>query len=204
MIGRLRGILVEKRPPWLLLEVAGVGYELEAPMSTFYRLPELGQEVTLRTQVIVREDAHLLYGFASDHERQLFRDLIKVNGIGARLALVVLSGIEPEALVRAVQQGETARLMALPGIGKRTAERLIVELKDRLASAPAESGLSATSLNAEVKAVVAEDPIADAVSALIALGYRPADAARYVQAAHEPGLRREDLIRKALKALLPG
>jgi holliday junction DNA helicase RuvA len=203
MIGRLRGLLVEKRPPWLTLEVGGVGYEVEAPMSTFYKLPEAGVEVTLRTHLVVREDAHLLYGFATESERRLFRELIKVNGIGARLALGILSGMEPEALVTAVQQGETARLIALPGIGKKTAERLIVELRDRLAAgegfAPAATGASAPG-----PLPSAEDPVGDAVSALIALGYRPNDASRYVQAAAEPGLSREELIRRALRSLLPG
>jgi holliday junction DNA helicase RuvA len=202
MIARLTGVLLEKRPPWLVVDVAGVAYELEAPMSTFYRLPECGEAVVLRTHLVVREDAHLLYGFALEGERRLFRELLKVNGVGARLALAMLSGLEPEALVAAVQAGEVNRLVAIPGIGRKTAERLIVELRDRIGA-----GLEGVpvAVPAGVPAPVGgeEDPVADAVAALIALGYKPVEASRYVQAAAEPGMSREALIRAALKALMP-
>ncbi len=201
MIAQLAGILVEKRPPWLLVDVGGVGYELEAPMSTFYRLPECGEPVTLRTHLVVREDAHLLYGFASEGERRLFRELLRVNGIGARLALAVLSGLEPDALVAAVQAAEVTRLVAIPGIGRKTAERLIVELRDRLVAGA--GGASAITLAGANVGATPGDPESDAVAALVALGYRPAEASRYVQAAAQPGLGCEALIRAALKSLMP-
>jgi Holliday junction DNA helicase RuvA len=206
LIAQLSGLLVEKRPPWLLLDVGGVGYEVEAPMSTFYRLPDCGTRVTLRTHLVVREDAHLLYGFATEGERRLFRELLRVSGIGARLALAVLSGLEPDALVAAVQSGEAGRLTAIPGIGRKTAERLIVELRDRLAAGfgtPAlQPGPGVTGAAGDA-AQAREDPLADAIAALVALGYRPAEASRYVQAAAAPGLGCEALIRAALKALVP-
>ena len=132
MIGRLTGTLLAKQPPALLLDVAGVGYELEAPMTTFYTLPAVGETVTLHTHLVVREDAHLLFGFASEDERRLFRALIKVSGVGARLALTILSGVSADEFVRCVQDSDTATLVRLPGIGKKTAERLIVEMRDRL------------------------------------------------------------------------
>jgi len=202
VIAQLCGVLIEKRPPWLLVDVGGVAYELEAPMSTFYRLPDCGARVTLRTHLVVREDAHLLYGFAAEGERRLFRELLRVNGIGARLALAMLSGLEPDALVGAIQAGEVNRLVAIPGIGRKTAERLIVELRDRLAT-----GLpgmpAALPHGAPATEAAAEDPLADAVAALVALGYKPAEASRYVQAAQQPGLTCEALIRAALKSLMP-
>ena len=133
MIGRLRGILLEKQPPQLLLDLNGICYELQAPMSTFYRLPEIGQSITLYTHLIVREDAHLLYGFSQEHERTLFRTLIKVSGVGPKSALTILSGIEADAFVRCVMDNDVASLSPLPGIGKKTAERLVVEMRDRLA-----------------------------------------------------------------------
>ena len=208
MIGRLRGELLEKHPPQLLVEVNGVGYELEASMNTFYRLPERGGQVLLYTHFVVREDAQLLYGFADRGERSLFRALIKVNGVGPKLALTILSGIDTESFVRAVHQGDTASLVRLPGIGKKTAERLIVEMKDRLkelqVSGPAEFQLSSPG-DAMVAAV--PDVASEAESALVALGYKPAEATRAIgQAAKLAGAQAscETLIRQALKSMVGG
>ena len=197
MIGRLRGILLEKTPPFLLLDVQGVGYEVEAPMSTFYQLPATGEEVTLHTHLIVREDAQLLCGFASESERRLFRSLIRVNGVGAKLALAILSGMSADEFAAAVQDEDTARLTRLPGVGKKTAERLIVEMRDRLADwqagpAPAPAG--------EPASAATGDPVKEAITALVALGYRPAEASRMVEKVDSAGLGSEDIIREALKA----
>lgn len=131
MIGRLRGTLAEKQPPHLILDVNGVGYEVEVPMTTLYRLPSVGEPVTLHTHLVVREDAHLLYGFAEKRERELFRELIRLNGVGPKLALALMSGLEVDELVRCVQAQDTSTLVKIPGVGKKTAERLLVELKDR-------------------------------------------------------------------------
>ena len=132
MIGRIRGIILEKHPPLLLLDVHGIGYEIEAPMTTFYKLPEVGAEVNIFTHLVIREDAHLLFGFASEDERRMFRTLIKVNGVGARMALTILSGIESADFAACIQRGDSDRLVKLPGVGKKTAERLIVEMRDRI------------------------------------------------------------------------
>lgn len=190
MIGWLRGRLLGKQPPHLLLEVQGVGYELEAPMSTFYELPETGAEVTLYTHLVVREDAHVLFGFASEAERRLFRTLIRVNGVGPRLALTILSGVRAEQFLRCVREGDTAALSRLPGIGKKTAERLVVEMRDRLE----EAGLTAPAAFPG-----GLSPREEALSALVALGYKPAEAARMLAAFPEAGLSSEDLIRRALQ-----
>lgn len=195
MIGRLRGVLAEKQPPHLLIDVAGVGYEVEAPMSTFYQLPETGQELTLLTHMVVREDAQLLFGFASESERQLFRTLIKVNGVGAKLALTILSGIAADEFARAVQDTDTAALVRLPGIGKKTAERLIVEMRDRL-----DDWQPAATLKPGAEPVVARsNAVQDAVSALIALGYKPPEASRLVGQVDSDGLESEMIIKAALK-----
>lgn len=200
MIGRIRGVLLEKRPPWLVLDVQGVGYEIEAPMTTFYKLPELHQEVSLHTHLIVREDAHLLFGFATETERRLFRDLLKVNGIGARIALAILSGMEAEQFAACVQEGDIARLTRLPGVGRKTAERLIVEMRDRLTDWQQGVEVLAGAGGAARAAAVA-DPIGDAVSALIALGYKPNEASRYVHAVAAEGMSSEAIIREALRSL---
>ncbi len=196
MIGRLRGRIVEKRPPFLVVDVGGVGYELEAPMSTFYRLPAVEAEVMLHTHLAVREDAHSLYGFWSERERRLFRDLIKVNGVGARIALAILSGIDADEFAACIDGGDTARLTRVPGIGKKTAERLIVEMRGRIETAG--DGIS----RAAVPALA--DPIADAIAGLVALGYKPAEASRYVNALDTAGQTSEALIRAALRALARG
>jgi Holliday junction DNA helicase RuvA len=195
MIGFLRGILVTKKPPSLLLDVGGVGYEVDAPMSTFYKLPELGESVTLHTHLVVREDAHSLFGFISEAERTLFRSLIRVNGVGARLALAILSGLSAEEFQRCVQNQDTARLVRLPGVGKKTAERLIIELSDRL---PAFSGLEIRAGGAA--AMLPANPADDAVSALIALGFKPQDAAALVRKVPAEGKSSEEIIRSALQS----
>ena len=193
MIGRLRGILARKEPPALLVDVGGVGYELEAPMTTFYDLPAVGETVTLYTHLVVREDAHLLYGFAREAQRRLFRDLLKVNGVGPRVALAVLSGLADEEFVRAVNQEDVARLTQVPGIGRKTAERLIMEMRDKLPEvAPA---------GAAAPGPAAADPVGEAVSALIALGYKPNEASRAVRAVPAGDLSAEEIIRQALKGM---
>jgi Holliday junction DNA helicase RuvA len=195
MIGRLRGTLAEKRPPYLLLEVNGVGYELEAPMGTIFQLPELGQEVTLHTHLVVREDAHLLFAFATLAERTLFRTLLKVNGVGAKLALTILSGISADDFARCVQESDSASLVRLPGVGKKTAERLIIEMRDRLDDwqpAPLLAGSA-------VAAAPVVDAVKDALSALLALGYKPPEASRLISKLDTEGLDSEAIIRAALK-----
>lgn len=200
MIGRLRGLLLSKRPPYLLLEVGGVGYEVEAPMSTFYALPEAGSEVVLHTHLQVREDAHSLFGFAAEAERGLFRELLKVNGVGARVALALLSGMDAATFVACVQSGDTARLTRLPGIGKKTAERLIVELRDRLTAFDGgDAPRAAMPAGGAVPSASAED---EAVGALIALGYKPPEASRMIAAVASEGMGTEELIRQALKAVV--
>ncbi len=203
MIGRIRGILVEKQPPHLMIEANGVGYEIEAPMSVFYKLPESGVEVTLYTHFVVREDAQLLYGFSSKDERELFRTLIKVNGVGPKLGLTLLSGIDAEAFVRCVQEGDSATLVKLPGVGKKTAERLIVEMKDKLdkwQSAPLLDGKPMI-VGGEM-AAAARDIEMEASAALVALGYKPQDASKVISRLYKDGLSSEELIRQALKSMI--
>lgn len=167
MIGRLTGILLEKNPPQLLLDVQGVAYEVDVPMSTFYNLPATGEHVTLFTHLVVREDAHLLYGFGSESERRAFRQLLKVNGIGAKIALSVLSGLSVAELVQAISLQEAGRLTRIPGIGKKTAERLLLELRDKLPKSGA--------ISAAVAAAV-PDASSDILNALLALGYNEKEA----------------------------
>lgn len=198
MIGRLTGVLISKQPPMLLLDVNGVGYEIDAPMSTFYQLPAAGERVTLHTHLVVREDAWLLCGFASEPERRMFRDLIKVNGVGAKLALAILSGISAEDFAHCVQEGDTSSLVRLPGVGKKTAERLIIEMRDRLKNWSDDGFVSQPSLaTAEGGGVPAGR---EAISALVALGYKPQEASRMVGAVKQDGASSEELIRAALKS----
>lgn len=199
MIGRIRGTLLEKQAPELLVDVGGVGYEIQAPMTTIYQLPAPGQPVELFTHLVVREDAHLLFGFASAEDRSLFRALIRVNGVGPKLALTILSGIDPAAFVRCVRDGDSAALVRLPGVGKKTAERLLVEMKDLLRDWQVD-GLSVAG-GAATLPVKPNDPVAEAESALIALGYKPQEAAKMVAAvAKDAGeVSSEALIRSALK-----
>ncbi|GAB4354131.1 MAG: Holliday junction branch migration protein RuvA [Methylohalobius crimeensis] len=191
MIGFLRGTLAAKQPPSLLIDVNGVGYEVDAPMSTFYQLPETGGEVTLFTHLAVREDAHVLFGFATESERVLFRSLIRVNGVGARLALAILSGLSTDEFQRCVSQGDALSLQRLPGIGKKTAERLIVELRDRL---PQSTSAAALPMGA------AADPAREAFDALTALGYKPQEAQRLLKRVADRADSVEELIRLALQS----
>ena len=193
MIGRLRGILALKQPPWLVVDVNGVGYELEAPMSTFYDLPELGREVSLFTHYAQKEDSVSLYGFLREPERRLFRDVQKVSGIGAKIALAVLSGVSVDEFARLVQAGDITALTRIPGIGKKTAERMVVELRDRAADLA--GGVPGA-------VALAGDPVADAVTALQQLGYKPAEAARMAREAAAPGDEAATIIRKALQSAL--
>ena len=194
MIGLLRGRILSKQPPRLLLDVQGVGYEVDAPMTTFYDLPAVGDEATLHTHLVVREDAHTLYGFIALTDRDLFRNLLKVNGVGARLALTILSGMDASAFVACVQNGDTGSLVRLPGIGKKTAERLIIELRDRLDSASV-----TTASAAGAPAGVTISPVEDAVSALVGLGYKPQEASQMVRTMETSDMSSEEIIRSALQ-----
>ncbi len=193
MIGRLRGILAYKQPPWLVIDVGGVGYELEAPMSTFYDLPDVGREVIVFTHHAQREDSVSLYGFLRESERRLFRDVQKVSGIGAKIALAVLSGVSVDEFARQVQAGDIAALTRIPGIGKKTAERMVVELRDRVVD-PGGNPLGSPSLP--------NDPQSEATIALQQLGYKPAEAARMAREAVAPGDDAAMIIRKALQSAL--
>ncbi len=195
MIGRLKGTLVSKQPPWLVIDVGGIGYELEAPMSTVFDLPETGREVTLFTHYAAKEDTVALYGFLREQERALFRALQKVSGIGAKTSLAVLSGTSTDEFARLVQTGDIAALTRIPGIGKKTAERIVVELRDRV------DGIALAMPSASGGAVP-KDPLAEASVALQQLGYKPVEVARLVKEAAEPGDTAESIIRKALKAAL--
>jgi Holliday junction DNA helicase RuvA len=193
MIGRIQGVLLEKNPPQILVECAGVGYEVEVPMSTFYNLPVTGERVTLLTHLVVREDAHLLYGFGSDGERRAFRQLLKISGVGARTALAVLSGLSVGELAEAVTLQETGRLTRIPGIGKKTAERLLLELKDKL-------GVELAAASAPNRAAPASS---DVLRALLSLGYSEKEAVGAVKLVPE-GLAVAEGIRHALKVLSKG
>lgn len=197
MIGQIRGIILEKQPPQLILEVQGIGYEVDAPMNTFYQLPDVGTEVTLFTHFIVREDAHLLFGFYTRDERALFRTLLKVNGVGPRLALTILSSIAAEEFVQCVLNNDAASLVRLPGVGKKTAERLIIEMRDKLADwcqSPVASDFSLTKTNPTRHQI-----LQDAISALISLGYKNQEANRMVTKIDDGAANSEELIRKALR-----
>ena len=199
MIGRLNGVLLEKQPPQLLLDVQGVGYELEAPMSTFYQLPAIGEAIVLHIHMVVREDAQLLYAFYSLSERQLFRDLIKINGVGPKLALTILSGVTAEEFTRCVMENDAKALTALPGVGKKTAERLIIELRDRLAK-NADAVLPGASSITGLK--VEASPVSDAVSALTSLGYKAQEASQMVRLVATEGLTTEEIIKTALQSMV--
>jgi len=194
MIGRLRGTLLVKQPPSLVVDVGGVGYELEAPMSTFFDLPETGREISLFTHYAVKEDTAVLYGFLREAERSLFRSLQKVSGIGAKISLAVLSGVSTDEFARLIQLGDVAALTRIPGIGKKTAERMLVELRDRVDGLVSPMGTAGGG--------VPKDPVAEATVALQSLGYKPVEVTRMVRDAAAPGDRAEDIIRKALKASL--
>ena len=194
MIGRLRGLLAYKAPPWLMIDVNGVGYELEAPMSTFYDLPDVGREVVLYTHYAQKEDSVSLYGFLREGERRLFRDVQKVTGIGAKIALAVLSGVSVDEFARLIQTGDITALTRIPGIGKKTAERMVVELRDRAA------GFSGG--GAPIAGQLAADPVSEATVALQQLGYKPAEAAKMARDAAAEGDDVATVIRKALQSAL--
>jgi len=190
MIGFLKGTLISKRPPWLTLDVAGVGYELEAPMSTFYRLPEPGQPLRLITHLIVREDAHALYGFSAEAERALFRNLLKISGIGARIALGILSGMSVEGFYHCVRDKDLVSLTRIPGVGRKTGERLLIEMADRLPEAVESDG---SALGAKSGAE------GEAQGALLALGYKPSEVSKMLHDLDGVRLSTEELIREALR-----
>jgi holliday junction DNA helicase ruvA len=204
MIGHLTGILMEKQPPEILLDVQGVGYELLLPMTSFYNLPEVGKQTSLFTHLVVREDAHLLFGFSQKNDRTLFRELIKTNGVGPKLALAILSAMSVDEFAYAIEREELSRLVKIPGIGKKTAERLLVELKGKFKEVKTHDffvqGDHLPSVNAETIATI--EPSNEAVAALIALGYKPLDAEKMVKKVSKPELSSEQLIREALKAAL--
>ncbi|HSN24252.1 MAG TPA: Holliday junction branch migration protein RuvA [Methylomicrobium sp.] len=200
MIGFLRGKLVHKAPPLLVLDVQGVGYEVEAPMTTFYDLPAINEEIKLHTHLVVREDAHILFGFSTEADRSLFRTLIKVNGVGPKLALTILSGQSAEEFHRCIQDNDTQTLVRLPGVGKKTAERLVIEMRDRLP----DLGDSAMTIadNSGVNIAITGKPKQEAISALCSLGYKPLDASKMVQNISAEGKSCEDIIRLALQGAI--
>ena len=204
MIGQIRGILIEKNPPEILVDVGGITYEIQVPMSTLYQLPDVGQEVVLHTHFVVRDDAQLLYGFCHAKDKTLFRSLIRVNGVGPRMALVILSGMEPDEFVRVVRNNDVTAMVNMPGIGKKTAERLIVEMRDRLSEWQASEGADSapeTQDSASTIKVFSKD----AEAALIGLGYKPQQAARAIAQVLKDNLEitdSEELIRLSLKSIV--
>ncbi|WP_375753521.1 Holliday junction branch migration protein RuvA [Vibrio sp. HN007] len=208
MIGRLRGTLIEKQPPELLIEVAGIGYEVQMPMSCFYELPEIGQEAVVYTHFVVREDAQLLYGFNTVKERALFREVIKANGVGPKLGLAILSGMTAAQFVGCVEREDISTLIKLPGVGKKTAERLVVEMKDRLKGwgagdlfTPATDAAPMDSISGS-ESSTPTNAVDEAVSALIALGYKPQQASKVVSQVASEDMTSETLIREALKSMV--
>ncbi|MBE9549622.1 MAG: Holliday junction branch migration protein RuvA [Proteobacteria bacterium] len=195
MIGRITGILVAKTPPLIMVDVNGLGYEIEAPMSVFYNLPAVGEKVMLVTHLQIKDDAHTLFGFSDEAERVLFRQLLKISGIGAKIALNILSGISPQELAVLVAEGNAIALTRLPGIGKKTAERLIIELRDKLDGIP----MSTPDIDGES---ASSNPQSEAIQALTALGYRAADVGPMVRRVAKEGMPVEDIIRHALQARL--
>lgn len=200
MIGLLRGKLIIKQAPDLMLDVNGVGYELQASMTTFYELPELQTEVTLYTHFVVREDAQILFGFSSQAERELFRHLLKVNGVGPKMALAIVSGMSPLEFRQVIHASDIARLSRIPGVGKKTAERLVIELRDRLPKSDESGNISAS--GSTISATPSTSASDEAVNALLALGYKPAQASKMIAAYENQGLSVEEMIRQALRASL--
>ncbi len=197
MIGYLRGVLKHKEPPFLVIDVNGVGYELEVPMSTLFNLPELGHDVELRTHLVVREDAQILFGFGTEAERVLFRNLLKVNRVGAKLALSILSGISIEGFVQCVRAEDKATLARLPGVGRKTAERLIIDMRDRIDATPADGGKVAGLMEPGAA------PRAEAFNALINLGYGQGEAQKMLDGVKTDGGRTEDILRAVLRSAAP-
>ncbi len=206
MIGRLHGILIEKQPPEILIECHGVGYEVTMPMTSFYSLPEIDQTTIIYTHFVVREDAQLLYGFANKTERKLFRLLIKVNGVGPKLALAILSGMSAEQFVEAVMRDDLTAIVKIPGVGKKTAERLLIEMRDKLTDW--QTSTTDTTLPAIDLAIAPSDERndrmvqADAITALVSLGYTQQQATKAVKSVFQPDYTSEQLIRDALKSML--
>lgn len=204
MIGHLRGKLIEKQPPEILLDVQGVGYELLLPMTSFYNLPEAGQECALYTHLVVREDVHLLFGFSTKTDRTLFRELIKTNGVGPKLALAILSAMSVHEFAYAIEREELSKLVKIPGVGKKTAERLLVELKGKFKGVQQpDFFVESQSIRApNIEPIALEAPSDEAVAALLALGYKATDAEKMIKKVAKAGLTSEQLIREALKAAL--
>jgi len=207
MIGRISGTLIEKIPPDVVIDVGGVGYEIQLPMTSFYQLPETGQLTSLFTHFVVREDAQLLFGFVDRFERTLFRELIKANGVGPKLACTILSGVSAKQFMQCVIHEDITSLVRLPGVGKKTAERLVVELKDRmqkLSNTTPESAMQASGATIDMPEYLSAsaNPREEAYSALIALGYKHAQAEKSVKAAHSAGMSSEEVIREALKSMV--
>jgi Holliday junction DNA helicase RuvA len=198
MIGQITGILLDKKPPQLLVDVSGIGYEIEASMHTFYKLPEIGQKIILHTHFIVREDAHLLFGFFEDAERSLFRTLIKVNGVGPKLAMTILSSVTPDEFIGHIIEKNAVSLTRVPGVGKKTAERLIIEMQDKLKDWDKKEDLTLPLLNTNSTKLAEQE----AVSALIALGYKPQEASRAVNQIRQDDATSEELIRLALRNMV--
>ena len=196
MIGRLHGEIILKQPPFLMLDVNGVGYEIEAPMSTFYELPAVGEHIILFTHLMIRDDAHVLYAFYQEQERLLFRTLLKISGVGGKMALAILSGMNAGEFSLCIQNEDVTALVRIPGVGKKTAQRLIIEMKDKLVVTGSTPAATATASAAQ------ESPSSEAVSALVALGYRPVEANRLVKSVEAEGLGSEELIRAALQSLI--
>jgi len=201
MIGRIQGTLLENRAPDLLIDVHGLGYELKAPLSTVFSLPSVGDIVTLHTHLAVREDAHVLYGFATLNERTLFRTLVKISGVGPKLALAILSGMETSRFIQSIHDQDPGALVKIPGVGKKTAERLIVEMKDKLDALGSAGTMLITPLEAHVDKIERVDALQDAESALIALGYKPTQAAKAIAKVTVDGMSSKEIIRSALKAM---
>ncbi|MCF6435170.1 MULTISPECIES: Holliday junction branch migration protein RuvA [Pseudoalteromonas] len=205
MIGRLSGILLEKQPPEILLDVAGVGYEVQMPMTCFYELPNIGEQTAVYTHFVVREDAQLLFGFNHKKERALFRELIKANGVGPKLGLAILSGMSAEQFIQCVNNEDATTLVKIPGVGKKTAERLVLEMKDRLKNFGHDlltPFSDAAVLEPTQNPTVADTPADDAVAALMALGYKQAQALKAVKNVSQPNMSTEALIKEALKSMM--
>ena len=204
MIGRLAGILIEKHAPEIMLDVNGVGYEVQLPLTSFYELPEIDEQVVVYTHFVVREDAQLLYGFTTRQERTLFRLLIKANGVGPKLALTILSGMTAPEFVSCVERDDIATLVKLPGVGKKTAERLLVEMRDKLKGLieAAHGGSPNTSDTIGTRTAIVDTVEEDAIAALLSLGYKPAHASKAVSAAFVEGMKSEELIKASLKSML--
>ena len=208
MIGRIRGILIEKSPAQALVECAGLGYEVDIPYTTFFNLPETGDELVLHTHFVVREDAQSLYGFSSRLDRDLFRLLIKVNGVGPKLAAGILSGLDANQFIRCVEARDANALVKLPGVGKKTAERLLIEMTDRIGQlegqfTPASPNATVTSGSANASIAAGHDPREEAEAALIALGYKPQEASKAISKVAEENMSSQELIRLALRAMIP-